>query len=218
VAAAPRTAHRGRYIANIFDFRFNPDFAGGKTVIQDAFVAARFNPLFVFTAGKFKEPFGLERLQLTPNNRFIELGLPSDLVPNRDLGLQVSGTYAFSTGTLIYQIGWFNGVADGTSTDANATPDIDSNDGKDWAARLFTEPFSKTNLTALRGLGAGIAVTYVNQVGSPTNTLLPTYKTETQRNFFSYDGARTASGATPRRGHLCRWSASEILAAGVLLL
>jgi phosphate-selective porin OprO/OprP len=186
--------------ANIFDFRFNPDFAGGKTVIQDAFVAARFNPLFVFTAGKFKEPFGLERLQLSPNNRFIELGLPSDLVPNRDLGLQVSGTYAFSTGTLIYQIGWFNGVADGTSTDANATPDIDNNDGKDWAARLFTEPFSKTNLTALRGLGAGIAVTYVNQVGSPTNTLLPTYKTETQRNFFSYDGARTASGATPAAG------------------
>jgi hypothetical protein len=33
------------------------------------------------TAGKFKEPFGLERLQLSPNNRLIELGLPSDLVP-----------------------------------------------------------------------------------------------------------------------------------------
>jgi phosphate-selective porin OprO and OprP len=186
--------------ANIFDFRFNPDFAGGKTVIQDAFVAARVSPLFVVTAGKFKEPFGLERLQLSPNNRFIELGLPSDLVPNRDLGLQVSGTYGFSTGTLIYQVGWFNGVADGTSTDANATPDVDSNDGKDWAARLFTQPFSKTDLAALSGLGAGVALSYVNQVGSPSNTLLPTYKSETQRNFFSYDGARTASGQTPVAG------------------
>jgi len=29
----------------MFDFRFQSDFAGGKTVIQDAFVAARFNPL-----------------------------------------------------------------------------------------------------------------------------------------------------------------------------
>jgi phosphate-selective porin OprO and OprP len=185
---------------NIFDFRFNPDFAGGKTVIQDAFVAARFNPLFVVTAGKFKEPFGLERLQLSPNNRFIELGLPSDLVPNRDLGLQISGTYAYSTGTLLYQVGWFNGVNDGVSTDANATPDIDNNDDKDWAARLFAQPFSKTDWAALRGLGAGIAVSYVNQVGSPTNTLLPTYKTETQRNFFSYDGARTASTTTPEAG------------------
>jgi len=186
--------------ANIFDFRFNPDFAGGKTVIQDAFVAARFNPLFVVTAGKFKEPFGLERLQLSPNNRFIELGLPSDLVPNRDLGLQVSGTYAFASGTLIYQIGWFNGVADGTSTDANATPDIDNNDDKDWAARLFAQPFSKTDISALRGLGAGIAVSYVNQTGSPTNTLLPTYRTETQRSFFSYDGTRVAAGQTPAAG------------------
>jgi phosphate-selective porin OprO/OprP len=53
---------------------------------------------------------------------------------------------------------------------------------------------------ALRGLGAGIAVSYVNQVGSPTNTLLPTYKTETQRNFFSYDGARTGSTTTPEAG------------------
>ncbi len=182
--------------ANIFDFRFNPDFAGGKTVIQDAFVAARFNPLFVVTAGKFKEPFGLERLQLSPNNRFIELGLPSDLVPNRDLGLQVSGTYAFATGTVLYQVGWFNGVADGTSTDANVAPDIDNNDDKDFAARVFTQPFSKTD-SVLRGLGVGIAVSYVNQVGSPTNTLLPAYKTETQRNFFTYDGARTTSEGVP---------------------
>jgi phosphate-selective porin OprO/OprP len=186
--------------ANIFDFRFNPDFAGGKTVIQDAFVAARFNPLFVVTAGKFKEPFGLERLQLSPNNRFIELGLPSDLVPNRDLGLQISGTYGFPTGTVTYQFGWFNGVSDGTSTDANVSPDVDNNDDKDWAARVFTEPFSKTNLAALKGLGAGVAVSWVNQVGNETNTLLPTYRTETQRSFFAYDGDRTASKTTPVAG------------------
>ena len=186
--------------ANIFDFRFNPDFAGGKTVIQDAFVAARFNPLFVVTAGKFKEPFGLERLQLSPNNRLIELGLPSDLVPNRDLGLQVSGTFAFASGALTYQIGYFDGVVDGASTDANATPDIDNNDQKDWVARLFSQPFLTTDVAALRGLGAGVAVSYVKQVGSATNTLLPTYKTETQRNFFTYYAATTASGAASANG------------------
>jgi phosphate-selective porin OprO/OprP len=186
--------------ANIFDFRFNPDFAGGKTVIQDAFVAARFNPLFVLTAGKFKEPFGLERLQLSPNNRFIELGLPSDLVPNRDLGLQVSGTFAFAGGALTYQIGYFDGVVDGASTDANSTPDIDNNDKKDWVARLFAQPFLTTDAAALRGLGAGVAVSYVNQVGSAANTLLPAYKTETQRNFFTYYTATTASGAASANG------------------
>jgi phosphate-selective porin OprO and OprP len=185
--------------ANMFDFRFNPDFAGGKTVIQDAFLAARFNPLFVVTAGKFKEPFGLERLQLSPNNRFIELGLPSDLVPNRDLGLQVSGTFNFPTGTLTYQVGYFDGVVDGTSTDANTTPDIDNNDKKDWVARLFAQPFLKTD-SVLKYLGAGVAVSYVNEVGTPANTLLPAYKTETQRNFFSFDGAAAAAGAIPVAG------------------
>jgi phosphate-selective porin OprO/OprP len=186
--------------ANIFDFRFNPDFAGGKTVIQDAFVAARFNPLFVITAGKFKEPFGLERLQYSPNNRLIELGLPSDLVPNRDLGVQVSGTWKYPSGTLTYQVGWFNGVADGTSTDANATPDVDNNDAKDWAARVFAQPFLKGGVDVLRGLGAGVALTYVKQTGSAANPLLATYRTETQRNFFSYDGARSASGALGAAG------------------
>jgi phosphate-selective porin OprO/OprP len=186
--------------ANMFDFRFNPDFAGGKTVIQDAFVAARFNPLFVVTAGKFKEPFGLERLQLSPNNEFIELGLPSDLVPNRDLGLQISGTYAFASGTLTYQVGYFDGVNDGTSTDANATPDIDNNDKKDWVARVFTQPFLTTGWPALKGLGAGIAVSYVNQVGTAANTLLPAYKTETQRNFFTYATATNAAGTASANG------------------
>jgi phosphate-selective porin OprO and OprP len=186
--------------ANIFDFRFNPDFAGGKTVIQDAFLAARFDPAFVVTAGKFKEPFGLERLQLSPNNRFIELGLPSDLVPNRDLGLQVSGTFTFPTGTLTYQVGYFDGVVDGTSTDANTTPDIDNNDKKDWVARLFAQPFLLTD-SALKYLGAGVALSYVNEVGTPANTLLPSYKSETQRNFFSFDGAAvTPAGATPAAG------------------
>jgi phosphate-selective porin OprO/OprP len=35
----------------------------------------------------------------------------------------------------------------------------------------------------------------VKQTGSAANTLLTAYKTETQRNFFSYDGARSAAGA-----------------------
>jgi phosphate-selective porin OprO/OprP len=191
--------------ANIFDFRFNPDFAGGKTVIQDAFVAARFDPLFVVTAGKFKEPFGLERLQLSPNNRFIELGLPSDIVPNRDLGLQVSGTYTFPTGTLTYQVGYFNGVVDGVSTDANSTPDVDNNDKKDWVARLFAQPFLTTD-SVFRNLGAGVAVGWVNEAGIATNTLLPTYKTETQRNFFSYDPATNTAGPTIANGERLRVS------------
>ena len=39
------------------------------------------------TAGKFKVPVGLERLESATDIRFIERGFPTSLVPNRDLGV-----------------------------------------------------------------------------------------------------------------------------------
>ena len=79
---------------NIYDFRFTPDFAGGRTIILDAFVAARLKPWAVVTAGKFKVPVGLERLVSATDLRFIERAFPTSLVPNRDLGLQFGGDIA----------------------------------------------------------------------------------------------------------------------------
>jgi hypothetical protein len=79
-------------INKIFDYRLVPDFGNGKTIILDAYVDGRFEPWFVVQAGKFKGPVGLERLQFSPYNRFIELGLPSELVPNRDLGCRSPAT------------------------------------------------------------------------------------------------------------------------------
>ena len=45
-------------IDNDYDFRFMPDFAGGKTIIVDAFVTARILPWLAVQAGKFKGPVG----------------------------------------------------------------------------------------------------------------------------------------------------------------
>ncbi|HEY4368015.1 MAG TPA: porin [Steroidobacteraceae bacterium] len=180
----------------IYDFRFTPDFAGGKTIILDAFLAARLRPWVTITVGKFKVPVGLERYVSANDLRFIERGFPTSLVPNRDLGVQLGGDFA--GGAINYSIGYFNGVSDGTSSDANVpTPDAD-NDGKgDLAARVFLQPFLNSDNFALRGLGFGIAGTYVNSTGNPTSTLLPTYKTPGQQNFFSFRSFAAASGATP---------------------
>jgi phosphate-selective porin OprO/OprP len=143
---------------NIYDFRFTPDFAGGRTFILDAFVAARLKPWAVVTAGKFKVPVGLERLVSATDLRFIERALPTSLVPNRDLGLQFGGDIA--GGVVNYSVGYFNGVSDGGSSDTN-TPTADAeNDTKgDWAARVFFQPFLNSDNFALRGLGFGIAGT-----------------------------------------------------------
>jgi phosphate-selective porin OprO/OprP len=189
-------------IDNDYDFRFMPDFGGGKTIIVDAFVTARVTPWLAVQAGKFKGPVGLERLQPDQYNRFLELGLPSSLVPNRDLGVEIGGDLL--GGTFGYAIGEFNGVTDGNSTDANSNPDADSNDGKkDTEARLFTQPFVNSGIYGLRGLGFGIGATYVKTVGSPTNTLLASYKTSGQNTFFSY---RTGTTGTYADGTRFRWT------------
>ena len=78
-------------VGGIYDFRFTPDFGQGRTVIQDAYVTGRFKPAFQVTAGKFKAPVGLERLQSANDIRFVARAFPTGLAPNRDLGLQVGG-------------------------------------------------------------------------------------------------------------------------------
>ena len=182
---------------NIYDFRFMPDFGQGKAIIVDAYVAGRFRPWLTVQAGKFKGPVGLERLQPDQFNRFLELGLPSDLVPNRDLGVQLGGD--LFGGTLSYAVGYFDGVADGTSTDANTSPDVDSDGKKDVEGRLFAQPFVKSGNPYLRGLGFGVGGTYVNATGSATNTLLAAYKTAGAQNFFTYRTGTSATYADGRR-------------------
>ena len=178
-----------------FDFRFTPDFAGGRVIILDAFGAARLKPWAVVTAGKFKVPVGLERLVSATDLRFIERGFPTSLVPNRDLGVQLGGD--ISGGLLNYSVGYFNGVTDGGSSDGNVpTSDAETDTKGDTAARLFTQPFLNSDNFFLRGLGFGVAATYVDVRGTTASTLLPSYRTPGQQTFFSYRGS-SAAGVTP---------------------
>jgi phosphate-selective porin OprO and OprP len=195
----------------LYDFRFTPDFAQGKAIIQDAYVAARFQPWAVLTAGKFKVPVGLERLQSATDIRFIERAFPTSLVPNRDLGVTFGGDVA--GGVVNYAVGYFNGVNDGSSSDSNTpTPDAENDTKGDWAARLFFQPFLNSDSFALRGLGFGVGGTYVDSTGSTTTTLLPSYRTPGQQTFFSYRATTAATGTAPAvngtfaDGERVRWS------------
>jgi len=172
-------------VYKIFDFRIMPDFGQGTTVLYDAYVEARFNPAFRVRAGKFKPPIGLERLQSATDILFVERALPTDLVPNRDLGVQVSGDLA--GGTVNYAVGVFNGVAD------LGNGDTDSNNDKDVAARVFFQPFV-TGTGPLKNLGFGVGASQGNQTGTLTATGLPGYRTPGQQTFFSYRSDATAAG------------------------
>jgi len=199
----------------IYDFRFTPEFGGGRSYILDAYVAARFRPWFVVQAGKFKGPVGLERLQGDGDVRFVERGYPSNLLPNRDIGLQVSGDVW--GGRLSYAVGYFDGTLDGKNTDNNTNADVDVDGRRDWAGRLFAQPFLQSDNFYLRGLGFGIGGSYTNSsstadktVPGPTNTLLTTYVTTGQQSVFGFR-SNTATGTAPNNatyadGKRLRWS------------
>jgi phosphate-selective porin OprO/OprP len=162
-----------------------PDFAEGRTVLQDGYVEARFTPAFKLRAGKFKPPVGLERLQSATEILFVERAFPTSLVPNRDLGIQLSGDVA--NGTVSYALGVFNGVTDGGNGDG------DINDSKDVAARLFFTPFAKS-AGPLKNLGFGVAGSTGDQEGTLATPGLPSFRTPGQQTFFSYRADGTAAG------------------------
>lgn len=171
-----------------FDYRLMLDFgsqaslsSANNALLQDAYVTARLWPELQLQAGKFKEPVGLERLQSGANMLFIERAFPTQLVPNRDVGVQVQGDL-FKT-SLRYELGFFNGVADGGSGDYDA-----SDPDKDFAGRLFAHPFRNTDLRGLKGLGIGVAGTLGEQDGT-----LRSFVSEGAQRFFTY---RTSSSAT----------------------
>lgn len=173
---------------DIWDFRFMPDFAGGKTIVVDAYGAVRLKPWAVVTAGKFKVPVSLERLVSSNDLKFIERGFTAGLAPNRDLGVQLGGSIG---GAVQYSVGLFNGVIDGGSSDAQADAELDSD--RDIAARVFFQPFAESDNAALQGLGFGIAGTYVNATGLVQNPLLPSYRNPDQQRFFSWRGDNAAT-------------------------
>jgi phosphate-selective porin OprO/OprP len=167
-----------------FDFNITPDFGGGAAVVLDAYLDARFAKAFRVRAGKFKAPVGLELLLWDAALPTIERGLPSDLVPNRDVGIVIHGDLG---GVLYYHAGLFNGAVDGGSVDG------DVSDRKDFVGRLVASPFRKAGPDALKGLRLGIAGTTGKQTGA-----LPAYKTIGQLTFFSYGQGVVADGGRIR--------------------
>ena len=194
--------------AEIYDFRIMPDFGGGKAVVQEAYAAARLKPWAKVTVGKMKQPIGLERLQLDADTRLVERAFPTDIAPNRDIGVDLHGD--LYDGLFEYDAGIFNGSLDGGSSEA-FTNEQDNNSDKEWTARIFARPFRNTP-SLLQGLGLGIAVSYADAGGSSPatgtataqQTNLPSYVTPAQLTFFSY---RTAGpSATFSNGERLRWS------------
>jgi phosphate-selective porin OprO/OprP len=177
-----------------FSGRFTYDFGNNTTSLVDAYVDYKPDPLFNVRVGKFKAPIGLERLQSETEILTLERNTVTNLVPNRDLGIQVSGEIIPQT--LEYQLALTNGAADGV----NSSTDVDG--GKDVVARIFAHPFSDSEIVELQGFGAGIAGSYGQRDGTTTSPNLTSgYRSHGQQTIFSYNpaaGTVFADGTTWR--------------------
>jgi phosphate-selective porin OprO/OprP len=171
-------------VAKYFEFNITPDFGGGTTVIQDAFLNVKYSPKAQVRVGKYKSPVGLERLQSATAIHFIERAYPTSIVPNRDLGVLLHGD--LWGGVLNYAAGILNGAPDGGSVDT------DTNDGKDLEGRVFLSPFKK-GTSRLKDLGFGISGTTGKQAGT-----LPTYRSGGQLAIVTAATGITADGTRKR--------------------
>jgi phosphate-selective porin OprO/OprP len=182
-----RPTFSGR-VSRYFDFKIMPDFGNGTTTILDAYFDIRFSPMFRIRSGKDKTPVGYELLIGDAFLLFPERSLASNLVPNRDVGVQAQGDLSPK---VYYAAGVFNGIGDG----ASSTTDVDTNDGKDVAGRIVVQPFRSTQTPAgaLNGLGFQVGASTGKQTG-----LLPAFRTSVGQTYFSYATGTTAAGARAR--------------------
>jgi phosphate-selective porin OprO and OprP len=164
-----------------YEFKLQPDFAGSRLQILDAYGNLHFVDEVQLRVGKGKVPVGLERLQSPADITFAERAFPTLLVPNRDIGAQLHGV--LFKGAVEWAGGLYNGVANGQSGD------VDENKAKDVVGRIFVLPFQPLKIEPLAGLGFGVAGTYGGEAGP-----LPAYKTPGQETFFEFAETAVAEG------------------------
>ena len=179
-------------LAGFVDFRIMPDLANSSLVLQDAWANLRFAPEAQLQVGKFKSPFGLERLESATAMWFIERAFPTLLGPNRDLGVMFQGSVR--EGLVSYQLAFLNGNNDTTTTDS------DVGDDKDLVGRVFAHPFQEAGIEPLQGLGVGFATTYGRPQGSPG-----TIRSITGQTLFQFQTGTSFQGERSRYSPQAYW-------------
>jgi phosphate-selective porin OprO/OprP len=143
--------------------RYQAEFGATGYAIQDAYAFVKADPAFQFQLGKFKVPVGLERLENDTDTLFAERALPTDLVPNRDLGGLISGNV---NNYGLYAVALTNGTPDNYTP--NNADDQSLTGGKELSGRIFLTPFKPSD-SFLQNLGVGLSGAWAWNVNWNTN-------------------------------------------------
>jgi phosphate-selective porin len=171
-------------ISPYWSYRVQFDLAGSPKLI-DAYTELKINDLLNFTVGQAKIPFSLEnltssnKLEMIDRSQAVEalVARGKDVIGNhngRDIGVQLGGTIlkVQDRPLIDYRLGIYNG------TGINTT---DTNEKKDFAARLITHPITGLDLSA--GLYNGSR--YIAEV--KTGTVVTTPARNADRDRFGLD-------------------------------
>ena len=187
------------YVFNDIYFKLMPDFAQNSTtsnLIPDAFVDFAYQPKASLLVGKYKPSIGLERLQGDANTVFLERAFPTNLAPNRDMGLQLHGAFAKpgyntekapgpidSKNFFTYQVGITNGTGDSGNIAMNGALPNTANqfaNNKEFDGRIFAQPFQHSGYDWLEGFGIGVSGSFSN----PDHLTLTAQKTPLGQSTF----------------------------------
>jgi phosphate-selective porin OprO/OprP len=172
-----------------FGFSIRPDFGIGGPEIDDAYVEARLAPAARVRMGRFKVPVGLENRQSSTGLMHVERGVPTGLVPGRDVGVMLHG--GVGGGRVHYAVGAFNG------TPGASGPGDDVDDAVEGAARFFLTPFVEGD-GPLEGLGIGGGGTLGSVTGTRATPALLSLRTTGRQTVFRYRAGVVADGQRRR--------------------
>jgi phosphate-selective porin OprO/OprP len=172
----------------LFNFRTLIDFAGSRVVVDDAWGELALAPEFALRFGKDKGQLGIERLQSAAQLTFIERSFPTQLAPNRDIGLWVRGDVG--GGVVHYSVAVVDGVND------NAVLESDTDDELEYNAHVLVAPLRRGGLSRLGDLAIGGAATFGRTTGTQANPGLTPLRSGGQATIVRYaigmDDASTA--------------------------
>jgi len=178
-----------------WDFKVQADFPTGTTsstsgTLQDAWVGWKGVPEVTARFGQAKVPFSQEETCSTRFIDFVERSLLNRLTPQRDVGIFLGGKLA--EGVFEWEATLNNGSGRGLT---------DTNDSKDYGARLRVAPFKNSGAAAVKNLRLGVAGT----AGDHLNSAADVSSVMTATRFVDFDGTVANDGDLTRLGGELSW-------------
>jgi phosphate-selective porin OprO/OprP len=190
-------------VAEGWHVRLQPDFGQGRVLLQDAYVG-RERGTVTMRAGRFRPPFGTERMQSSSTLLSPERGIVNALMPSRSFGaaLGVSrGAWRLTVGGFRTPIG-----SDAIPVDTDGDVDAGAGSGHDLLVRLS---HASTWNDGYADIQAGVLAG--SERGTPESPALARVLSVAQQPILVFRGANEASDAARAAGARHRVAAGATL-------